>query len=234
MGKLTKYKHIFFDLDHTLWDYEKNSTEVLNDLILKHQLIELGIPSADAFFKTFEEVNTGLWSDFNKNKISRSAIREQRFLKILANYKIDDLDLCNRLSDEYLMQCPTKPHVFPFTFEVLDYLKEKYQLHILTNGFDDVQYIKLEKSNLTPYFKTVVTSDSAGYKKPMASIFKFAIDKAEARKEESVMIGDNLQTDIMGARNFGMDHIYFNPGKLTHNASVTHEINCLSDLQEIL
>lgn len=179
MDKLKKYKHIFFDLDHTLWDYEKNSTEVLNELVLKHKLIEMGIPSIAEFFKTFEEVNTGLWSDFNKNKISRTAIREQRFLKILANYQIENLALCNRLSDEYLMQCPTKPHVFPFTFEVLDYLKEKYHLHILTNGFDDVQYIKLEKSKLTPYFKTVVTSDSAGFKKPMASIFKFAIDKAE-------------------------------------------------------
>ncbi|GAA5025831.1 noncanonical pyrimidine nucleotidase, YjjG family protein [Marivirga lumbricoides] len=234
MDKLKKYKHIFFDLDHTLWDYEKNSAEVLNELVVKHQLIEMGIPSAEAFSRTFEKINVGLWSDFNKNKISRKAIREQRFLKILASYQIENPDLCNRLSDEYLMQCPTKSHVFPFTFEVLDYLKEKYHLHILTNGFDDVQYIKLEKSKLAPYFKTVVTSDGAGYKKPMASIFKFAIDKAEARKEESVMIGDNLQTDIMGARNFGMDHIYFNPGKLSHSASVTHEINCLSDLQKIL
>ncbi|MBK6267169.1 YjjG family noncanonical pyrimidine nucleotidase [Marivirga sp. S37H4] len=234
MGYIKSYQHIFFDLDHTLWDYERNSTEVLEELVKKHRLTDRGIPSALEFSQTFEKVNQVLWSDFNKNKISRSAIRDQRFLKILANYQIEDNVLCNKLSDEYLMQCPTKPHVLPYTFEMLDYLKEKYHLHIITNGFDDVQYLKLDKSRLKPYFKTVVTSDSAGYKKPMASIFKFAIDKAEARKEESIMIGDNLQTDMLGARNFGMDHIYYNPSKLRHQASVTHEISCLSDLQHIL
>ncbi|MFT6034768.1 MAG: putative hydrolase of the HAD superfamily, partial [Marivirga sp.] len=116
----------------------------------------------------------------------------------------------------------------------LDYLKEKYELHILTNGFNDVQLIKLEKSRLASYFKSVVTSDSAGYKKPMASIFKHAIDKANAYMHESIMVGDNLQTDILGARNFGMDQIFFNPGKRTYKASVTHEISCLSDLKVIL
>ncbi len=234
MDKLKSYQHIFFDLDHTLWDYERNSAEVLNELVEKYKLTELGIPDTIAFSDTFDKVNKDLWSEFNKNKISRAAIREQRFLKILANYKIEDNILCEKLSNEYLMQCPTKPHLLPYTIEVLEYLKEKYHLHILTNGFDDVQYIKLEKSKLRPYFKTIVTSDGAGYKKPMASIFKFAINKAEARKEESIMIGDNLQTDMMGARNFGMDHIYYNPLKTKHQAHVTHEISCLSDLNKIL
>ncbi len=234
MGKLKSYQHVFFDLDHTLWDYEKNSAEVLSELVHKYRLQEMGIPSLVDFTTTFDKVNTGLWSEFNKNKISRDTIRTQRFLRILANYNIEDTTLCNTLSDEYLMECPKRPHLLPYTFDILDYLKGKYHLHILTNGFDDVQYLKLDSSKLRPYFKTIVTSDSAGYKKPMASIFKYAIDKAEARKEESVMIGDNLQTDVLGARNFGMDHIYFNPSKLPHQATVTHEIACLSDLYAIL
>ena len=121
----------------------------------------------------------------------------------------------------------------PYTYEVLDYLRENYQLHILTNGFTDVQKIKLEKSGIQSYFTTMVTPESAGYKKPMTSIFKHAIDKADARKHESIMIGDNLQTDIMGARNFGMDTIYFNPKKRKHKSNVTHEIECLSQLKTI-
>jgi putative hydrolase of the HAD superfamily len=233
MGEMKAYKHIFFDLDHTLWDYEKNSNEALGELFLKYQLNKLGINSCDHFNICFEKVNQSLWSDFNQNKISRDTIREQRFLRILNQFEIDDRKLSDQLSDEYLMLCPTKPHLMPYTLEVLDYLKDHYQLHILTNGFKDVQKLKLEKSRLHPYFSTVVTSDSAGYKKPMSSIFKFAIDKAEARKNESIMIGDNLQTDIMGARNFGMDTVYFNPKKAKHKSSVTHEIDCLSKLKSI-
>lgn len=233
MDKINSYKHIFFDLDHTLWDYEKNSNEALAELYLKYQLKSLGVDNCDEFNLCFEEVNSSLWSDYNKNKISRDGIREQRFLRILNSFEINDLELSNKLSTEYLMLCPTKPHLMPYTLEVLDYLKENYHLHILTNGFNDVQRLKLERSNLQPYFSTVVTSDSAGYKKPMTSIFKFAIDAANARKDESIMIGDNLQTDILGARNFGMDTIYFNPKKEVHKSSVTHEIDCLSKLKSI-
>jgi putative hydrolase of the HAD superfamily len=233
MDKVKGYKHIFFDLDHTLWDYEKNSNETLGELFLKYQLEKLGVINVGQFNTCFEAVNQSLWSDFNKNKISRDTIREQRFLRILSEFEIDDKSLSEKLSDEYLMLCPTKPHLMPFTFETLDYLKENYQLHILTNGFKDVQKLKLEKSKLNSYFSTVVTSDSAGYKKPMTSIFKFAIDHADARKEDSIMIGDNLQTDILGARNFGMDTVYFNPNKKKHKAEVTHEVDCLSRLRAI-
>jgi len=234
MGEINSYKHIFFDLDHTLWDYEKNSNEALNELFLKYQLNRLGISNSGQFNLCFEEVNSSLWNDYNKNRISRDGIREQRFLRILNQFEIDDNDLSNKLSTEYLMLCPTKPHLIPYTFEVLDYLKKNYQLHILTNGFNDVQKLKLEKSRLASYFSTVVTSDTAGYKKPMTSIFKYAIDQAEARKNESIMIGDNLQTDILGARNFGMDTVYFNPKKAIHKSNVTHEIDCLSQLKIIL
>jgi putative hydrolase of the HAD superfamily len=234
MGEIKSYKHIFFDLDHTLWDYERNSNEALGELYFKYKLEELGVESPDTFNLYFEKVNHTLWSDYNHNRISREGIREQRFLRILNQFNIDDEGLSNKLSTDYLMLCPTKPHLMPFTLEVLDYLKENYQLHILTNGFTDVQKLKLEKSKLRNYFTTIVTSDSAGYKKPMTSIFKFAIDKAEARKNESIMIGDNLQTDILGARNFGMDTVFFNPKKAKHKSNVTHEIDCLSQLKSIL
>ena len=234
MDKLKSYQHIFFDLDHTLWDYERNSSESLNELFKKYELKNRGIASEIEFLSTFEKINHSLWAQFNKNKINRDTIRKNRFKDILAFYNISDNLLSEQLSDEYLMLCPTKPHVFPYTYEVLEYLKGKYSLHILTNGFNDVQTIKLKHASLINYFSSVVTSDSAGYKKPMASIFKFAIDKAEAMKEESIMIGDNLQTDILGARNFGMDQIYFNPSMRKHDANITYEIKCLSDLRNIL
>ena len=233
MGEINTYKHIFFDLDHTLWDYEKNSNEALNELFLKYELNKLGVSDSIEFNLCFDRINRSLWSDYNKNKISRDGIREQRFLRILSQFKIEDTDLSNKLSTEYLMLCPTKPHLMPHTIEVLDYLKNHYHLHILTNGFKDVQKIKLENSKLHPYFSTVVTSDTAGYKKPMSSIFKYAIDKADAKKSECIMIGDNLQADIMGARNFGMDTVYFNPKKQKHKSSTTHEIDCLSQLKTI-
>lgn len=234
MDQLKKYKHIFFDLDHTLWDYEKNSNEVLLDLFLKYELEQLGVINLEAFHFSFDKVNSSLWNEFNRNKISRDTIRKSRFIKILEEFQIDNPTLSEKLSDEYLMQCPTKPHVMPHTFKTLEYLKNHYQLHIITNGFNDVQFLKLEKSKLSSFFHTVVTSDNAGYKKPMASIFQYAIEKADARKEESIMIGDNLQTDILGARNFGMDCIYYNPKKRTHQASVTMEIDCLSTLCRLL
>ncbi len=139
MGKINSYKHIFFDLDHTLWDYEKNSNEALNELFLKYKLNSLGINNCEQFTLCFEEVNRSLWDDYNKNKISRDGIREQRFLRILSQFEINNLELSEKLSTEYLMLCPTKPHLIPYTFEVLDYLKVNYQLHILTNGFNDVQ-----------------------------------------------------------------------------------------------
>ena len=229
MGKLKAYKHIFFDLDHTLWDYERNSSETLNELLIKYELLKNGVPSLEDFLEVFDRVNQKLWSDYNKSKINREAIRTQRFKEILGNYSIQNDLLCNQLSDEYLMLCPTKPHVFPYTYEVLDYLKEKYELHILTNGFNDVQYIKLEKSKLSGYFKSVVTSDSAGYKKPMASIFKHAIDKADAYIHESIMIGDNLEADVHGALNIGLDAIMFN----YRNENLPSEIKQVKKLTDL-
>lgn len=231
---MKQYKHLFFDLDHTLWDYEKSSAETLLSLYQRHELAPRGVTSIEDFQQIFKEVNEELWSLFNQNKIHKDQIREARFSRILEQFTIKDDQLSNILSDQYLMECPEKPYVLPYAEEILTYLKPNYELHVLTNGFDDVQFTKLKACGLLPYFKEVITSDRAGEKKPHADIFHYALKVIDAEKEECLMIGDNLHTDIKGAADFEMDHVFYNPGRLEHKRPVMHEIHHLQQLEEML
>jgi putative hydrolase of the HAD superfamily len=228
------YKHIFFDLDHTLWDFDKNSAEALQELYVSFKLSELGGFMADAFVQTFHEVNEHLWSLYSVGKLESESLRNERFGMIFTRLGADAAAVPETLATEYLQLCPTKPYVLPYTFEILDYLKDHYVLHIVTNGFDDVQAIKMKSAGLSAYFVEIITSNGSGYKKPHPKIFDFAIEKAKACREECIMIGDNLEADIVGARNAGLDHIFFNHRGLRHNEQVTYEIDCLSKLKSIL
>ncbi|MEP2771384.1 MAG: YjjG family noncanonical pyrimidine nucleotidase [Fulvivirga sp.] len=230
---MQQYRTIFFDLDHTLWDYDTNSVEALSDLFHKYELHQAKGITLDGFLETFTKVNNKLWNNYNKGHIERDDIRQKRFDKILKKFGITDMDKSLMMSEEYISICPTKTNVFPYTFETLEYLKNKYNLYILTNGFDDVQHIKMTASNLAPYFKGVVTSDS-GHRKPSREIFEYALDKAQTSNTESIMIGDNLSTDITGAQNAEMDAVFFNPHKREHKATVNYEISCISQLVDIL
>lgn len=138
------------------------------------------------------------------------------------------------IAEEYLRLCPTKPHVFPYCNDVLRYLQENYMLHILTNGFADVQAIKLKSAGLTEFFVEVITPDATGHKKPSREIFEYMLEKVKARDEDCIMIGDNLETDIKGARNAGIDSVFFNPLGIKHKEKITYEITCLSELKEFL
>ena len=161
-------------------------------------------------------------------------MRSSRFKLTLQDFGIDDDRLANDLGDQYIQKCPLKNHVFPFTFEVLDYLKVKYHLHIITNGFEEVQYVKLKESKLLHYFEQIVTSEQVGVKKPNPEIFRYALVSAFCNPDESIMFGDDLQLDILGAKAIGMHQVYFNPEKIAHQESIDFEISCLSQLQEIL
>lgn len=229
-----QYKHIFFDLDHTLWDFEKNSAEALQELYLRHKLADVCSFLADDFVKKFHEVNDYLWSLYSAGKLDSEQLRNERFGLIFTQLGAKADLVPATLAAEYLQLCPTKPHVFPYTFEILAYLKANYVLHIITNGFDDVQAIKMKSASLTDYFIEIITSDVSGYKKPHRKIFEFALEKTGAKAEECIMIGDNLDADIVGARNAGIDHIFFNSKQITHNEPVTYEITCLSELRNIL
>lgn len=227
-----KYKHIFFDLDHTLWDFEKNSSEVLSQLYDEHHLKAFLPFSKESFLAQFKITNDHLWSLYNTRTISKENLRDSRFNLIFSALAFRNDVLSKRISSEYLRRCPEMPYTFPFTREVLTYLKneKQYELHILTNGFEDVQHLKLNAARISQYFSEVITSDIAGYQKPEKGYFSYALTKTLGKCEECVMIGDNLEVDIIGARNATIDQIYFNPKRVKHKETITYEISCLSEL----
>lgn len=229
-----KYKTIFFDLDHTLWDYDTNSKETLSELYDQYQLHERGVTSLDAFNAKFNEVNEGLWNLYDRGLIGSEVIREQRFKKILEPFHIQDQTLIEQLSHDYLYACPRKGAMIPGAIEILDYLTHKYALTLITNGFEEIQGLKLQSGKITHYFDHVVTSQKAGHKKPAREIFDYALGLHQLESHEAIMIGDNLMTDIAGARNAAVDNVFFNPGKKEHQEEVTHEISALHELASIL
>ena len=228
-----KYKHIFFDLDHTLWDFDRNATEVLHELYDKFSFHELGFFKKEEFVQVFHVVNRDLWRMHDLGKINKNIIRDNRFRMIFNRLGLPDHHIPLDIGALYLELCPVKCNVIPYAHEVLAFLSKHYTLHILTNGFEDIQHLKLKSAYLDQYFIEIITAEKSGYKKPNIEMFKFALNKAGAQCEECVMIGDNLETDIVGARDAKIDQIFYNPFQVTHNETVTHEIKCLSDLFEI-
>ena len=227
-------KHIFFDLDRTLWDFEKNSFETLLELYEEHTLRQKGISDVDVFVDNYKRHNEHLWDLYRNGKVEKHILRSTRFKLTLQDFGINDNHLAIRLGNQYIQKCPLKTHVFPFTYKVLDYLKEKYHLHIITNGFEEVQYVKLNQSKLLHYFDQIITSEKVGVKKPYPEIFSYALGKANCKPDESIMIGDDLPVDILGAKSMGINQIYFNPKKIAHQETIDFEISCLSQLQELL
>lgn len=231
---MTKYKAVFFDLDHTLWDYETNSKETLIDLHKAYDLNNYAGFSVSKFIETFHKVNHKLWDNYNRGVIDRAYIKNYRFKKILEKAHVNDDALALELSKQYISTCQQKKNLMPFTFETLDYLSEKYHLYILTNGFNDVQETKLSNTGLASYFKGIVTSETCGFRKPAKQIFDHTIHLARSVTDEVIMIGDNLSTDVNGALNAGIDAVFYNPEKMAHKERPSYEISCLSELSSIL
>lgn len=228
------YRHIFFDLDHTLWDFEKNSEETIITLYAQFGLHSFGKFDCTSFFKKYSYVNHRMWRLYNQGKINQQQLREARFETTLMKLGLTKEQIPAGLSEAYTTLCPTKAAVFPFTYETLQYLHGKYVLHILTNGFKDVQHVKLSSANLQGFFKEIITSECSGYKKPDRQIFEYALTRTNVKAEDCLMIGDNLEADILGAKNAGIDQVYFNPAKKRHFQKVTYEICCLSELMKLL
>ncbi|UOQ54745.1 YjjG family noncanonical pyrimidine nucleotidase [Hymenobacter cellulosivorans] len=229
-----QYRHLFFDLDHTLWDFEKNAEETLRTLFDHHNLGRFGSFTVEEFISRYRDVNHALWRLYQGNKISQQQLRSVRFVRTLTKLGVDEADVPFNISQQFTDILPQKSAVFPFTHEVLDYLHGKYTLHLITNGFKDIQHIKLTSSKLTDYFQEVITSECSGFLKPDARMFRHALERTGAIAAESLMIGDNLECDVLGAYNAGIDQVYFNPDKRRHFASTTYEISCLSELREFL
>jgi putative hydrolase of the HAD superfamily len=229
-----QYRCIFFDLDHTLWDYETNSKETLQELFAAYNLVEKGLPDFESFFREFRRVNAELWVLYDAGKIGSEVIRAERFKQILNAFNAFNDKLCTEISHEYLYTCPKKGNLMPNARSTLDYLSGKYRLSIITNGFEEIQNMKLSAGKLDTYFDHMVTSQHAGFKKPSREIFEYTLTRNSIQCHQAVMIGDNLVTDIGGARQASIDSVFFNHEQLSHDSEIHVEINNLSELCELL
>ena len=228
------YKDLFFDLDHTIWDFELNSKETLWDLHLKYELEAKGIHDFDVFYSQYSVHNHRLWDRYTKGFIKQEELRWKRIYLSLLDYKIADEALSKEMSVDYLDILPNKKNLFPYTIEILDYLKNKdYKMHLITNGFESVQFKKIKNSNLADYFTEVITSEASNSLKPNKEIFEYALKASNAKLETSIMIGDNEDADIQGAINVGMDSIFVNHLQIQPTVPATHTITHLKELENI-
>lgn len=233
MKEKKKYRHIFFDLDRTLWDFDAAAEVAFDRVYEKYNLKSLGIPSAHDFHEVYHPLNERLWELYRADKITKDDLNRTRFVLPLEHYGIHDVELADHLSEDYVYWSPRIVRLIPGTMELLDYLKPKYHLHLITNGFQEVQHIKLSGSGLEPYFETLTVSEEVGVKKPNPEIFQYALRKAHARAGESLMIGDEMAVDIDGARAVGMDTLLFNPKGEPIEGERTYEVRRLIEIMGI-
>jgi len=228
--KINGIKDVFFDLDHTLWDFDKNSALTF-DKIFKIHNVTLNL---EEFLKHYEPINMEYWKLYREGKIDKESLRYNRLEDTFKRISFQaNSTLINKLSDDYIAYLSSFNHLFSDAVDVLRYLQPNYQLHIITNGFQEAQKSKLRNSNIHHFFKSVTDSEEVGVKKPDPKIFSHALSKVNATPETSIMIGDNIEADIEGAINFGMEAIHFNYLKTTVNQPVK-QINNLIELKLFL
>ncbi|MFM1807874.1 MAG: hypothetical protein RLZZ242_599 [Bacteroidota bacterium] len=221
---------IFFDLDHTLWDFEKNSAATFEMLFTKHQIdIDL-----QRFNTVYKPINRRYWKAYRNAEISKETLRFGRLRDAFdtLNYGVDS-DLIQQLSEGYINYLTSFSHVFDYTHETLSYLQSKYRLHILTNGFKEIQSKKLSGARIDHFFTCVINAEEVGVKKPHRAIFSAALDQAKVSAECALMIGDDLEADVLGAINAGIRAIHFNNEALDTDSRCI-SISCLSELQRLL
>jgi putative hydrolase of the HAD superfamily len=228
--KIKNITDVFFDLDHTLWDFDKNSALTFQKIFALNNIdVEI-----NTFLEQYVPVNFEYWKLYREDKVSKEDLRFGRlndtFLAL--NIQIDP-DIILKLSDDYIEYLSSFNYLFDHTFEILDYLKENYNLHIITNGFDEVQHKKMAKSNILHYFETITNSETVGVKKPHPKIFNHALSIAKSKVETSVMIGDSFEADILGAKNIGMDVIYFDVNNINLDQAIK-SVDNLRDLKRYL
>lgn len=226
------YRHLFFDLDHTLWDFSSNSRAVLAELHADFGLTERGIGCND-FIPVYEAVNGALWDQHEDGLIPKEVLRALRFQRSLRHFGVDDAALARRLDKTYMERCPRRAALMPGAQHLLENLKPHYRLHIITNGFTEVQQLKMNAAGIRSFFNVVVTSEMAGAAKPSAKIFRHALRSAGAKASESLMIGDNPRADIAGARKVGMDQVHFAPAQ-NGDPEATYRIARLDELRALL
>jgi len=231
---MPQYKHLFFDLDHTLWDFDTNANETLSEIYLLFELEKIINAPFEDLYKKYIYHNEILWDSYHKGQITSEELKWKRMWRTLLDFKVGNEQLSRDMAVKFLEILPTKRNLFPHTIEILDYLAEKkYALHLITNGFEKTQWSKLNNSGLGHYFTHVITSETSNSLKPKKEIFDYAMNKAGAALPESIMIGDNIEVDIQGAINAGMDSIFVNHINSPTAVTPTYTIHHLRELEDI-
>ncbi len=224
------YKYLFFDLDHTLWDFDRNSEATMRQLYEEYDLAARGIEDFDNMFAVYNIHNDKLWARYRNGYIKRDELRWKRMWLMLLDFKIADTALSHELSTAYLEILPTQTLLVPHAQELLDHCKGRYEMHLITNGFETTQRLKLQYSGIARYFDLLITSERSNSMKPHKDIFDYALKEANARAEDSIMIGDAVDIDIAGAINAGWDSAYYNPKEMPHSHKPTYEVKGLNEL----
>ena len=228
------YKHLFIDLDDTLWDIHSNSKECLFEIYNEYGYNKF-YNTFDDYYNVYMPSNHHLWGLYRDGSISKDELIVERFLVPVREFGIDDADYAKKLSDDFLERTTFKTKLVDGTMDLLNYLKPKYQMHILSNGFREVQYKKIENSGLTPYFDEIILSDDIGVNKPHAEFFTYALEKAKSDPAETLMIGDSWEADILGAYNSNIHQLWYNPEELEPvGFTPTYCVKTLKEIKEIL
>jgi len=227
-------KAIFFDLDHTLWDFEKNARETLRELYFDYQFdLIFSTIEVDEFIDTYSHINQQLWEQYHRGEIDKNLLRHRRFRETFSTLGADPNAFPDRFEIDYLAICPRKTHLFPYAIEILEYLKSRYSLNLISNGFREACITKIECSGLKSFFQNIVISEEVGVLKPDPMIFNHTLERAGVQSEQAVMVGDNLITDVKGALDVGIEAIHFDPFEKNTTDSFP-QIRCLSELRQFL
>lgn len=229
-----QYKHLFFDLDHTIWDFEANCRQTLQELYHSLGLKERGVPDFDQFFQNYNVHNNKLWERYRNGYIKVDELRWKRMWLTLLDFKIGDEPLARRMDVAFLEALPTRTILFPYTLEILRYLTDKgYQLYLITNGFEKTQLSKIANSGIDGFFKEIITSEGSNSLKPHKEIFDYAFSRTGAQPAESIILGDSIEADIQGGINAGIDQVYINHLRIEPAVKPTYTVYSLKELEDI-
>jgi putative hydrolase of the HAD superfamily len=224
---------LLFDLDNTLWDFETNAREAIHDIFTELDLAQK-IPDFELFYHRYKAHNHRLWAEYDAGKLKKEALRSLRFHFALQDFGVDDYAMATCYGERYIALCPKKTALFPDTISTLDYLAPNYAMAIITNGFAEVQHVKIAACGLDKYFPRIFVSEEAGCRKPHAGIFHAAVTAFHCAKKNALMIGDHWHNDVEGARHYGIDQAYYNPRRTPHARKPTYEIQRLEELRTFL